>query len=636
MKHFVFPFTAVAGQEKLKRGLLLNLVNPKCAGILIAGQKGSAKSTLARGLASLGEMKVIELPLNATEDRLMGSIDLKEAIGGGRRAFEPGILHAADSNILYVDEVNLLSDHIANALLEAASSGVCRVEREGISLSHPSRFVLIGTMNPEEGKLRPQLLDRFGLFVSVEAETDVSMRTEIMRRRLAFEADPTAFAAEYEQERQKLAIKVAQARERLANVEVTENAMALASAMAERANAAGHRAEILLIEAARANAALEGRKTIAIGDLTIAGEYVLIHRTLESAPSPPQAQAPPPEESPEEPEEETPPDSGEEKGEEGPPPPEEAEAPPEKEEEQPEPENSSQDRSLDAPSGPQEDDVQDPGDMFEIRRWEDPALVHGKLLGNGRRLAAISPAKSGRYVSWRFQRGRLDNDVAFDATMRAAAPFQGMRDRSATALAIEEQDMRIKIREKKTGSVILFAVDASASVGANKRMAAVKAAILSMLAVSYQKRDKVGLIAFRGDKAELVLDVTRSVDLANKRLRDLACGGRTPLASGLALAHSTLMGYRLKDPWAAPTLVLVTDGRANQSDIPGVPPLEAAMRRAERIGSQGIQAIVIDAEMGLIRLKLCERLNEKLKGTLIGLEDLKAEGIVLAVNALKR
>jgi magnesium chelatase subunit D len=226
-------------------------------------------------------------------------------------------------------------------------------------------------------------------------------------------------------------------------------------------------------------------------------------------------------------------------------------------------------------------------------------------------------------------------DLAFDATVRAAAPFQRIRDRGGRAIAIEKGDIRMKIREKRTGGCILFVVDASASMGANKRMKEVKAAILSMLNVSYQKRDRVGLIAFRRDRAELLLGITRSVDLARKQLEQLPTGGQTPLARGLDFAYEVLMGLKLRDPELRPTLVLVSDGRASGKKTPGTNPFDEALKAAERIGNQGIHTIVLDTENDFIRFHLCEKLNEKLRGVLITMEELKAEGIVQVVSAFR-
>ncbi|MFD1403240.1 VWA domain-containing protein [Robinsoniella peoriensis] len=664
MDRIVFPFTAVLGQEEIKKALIWNLINPGIGGVLISGEKGTAKSTLVRGAARLMEgMKIVELPLNVTEDRLVGAIDLKCALKDGTCRLEPGILSEADGNILYVDEVNLLSDHIVNALLETAASGVNVVEREGISCSHSSRFVLAGSMNQEEGKLRPQLLDRFGLYVEVEGEKDVDTRIEIMKRRLDYERDPISFIAYYNGETKKLKAAIDHAKELLCEVEVTENAMQLAAALASQANCAGHRGEIALIETARAIAAFDKRRMININDIKEASEYALVHRMQEAQ------SCQMPQDNREE-------DSGRE----------EDKRQEEQDRQQPEediadksqqddlktqtPENDKgmdcencegdgtedgdkdgqqpetgqsgtqqssdqnrSDQSDDGAAATGEEDIQESGEIFMIRRWQEPQTNCQTYRGSGRRNLVLSNNRQGRYVRYRQAGEEKVTDLAFDATVRAAAPFQRMREKGNRKIAIEKSDLRVKIREKRTGGCILFVVDASASMGANKRMKEVKAAILSLLNVSYQKRDKVGLIAFRRDDAELLLGITRSVELAQKKLEQLPTGGKTPLAKGLCLAYEVIMGLKMKDPDVVPTMVLVSDGRASGKKMPGSNPFDEALKEAERIGNQQIHTIILDTENDFIKFHLCDKLNEKLHGTLLTMEELKADGIIEAVSS---
>ncbi|MCL1879943.1 MAG: VWA domain-containing protein [Actinomycetia bacterium] len=647
MNRTVFPFVAVLGQEKVKNALIYNIINPRIGGVLVSGEKGTAKSTLVRSSAALSrDLVIVEVPLNVTEDRLVGSIDFRQAMLFGQRQLESGILKRADGNMLYIDEVNLLSDHIVNTLLEVAASGVNHVEREGISTAHLSRFILIGSMNPEEGKLRPQLLDRFGLYVEVDGESDLHQRTEIVQRRLAFDAAPAAFVDSYANQTVALAEQISQARLLLAEVEVTANALRMAATLAAKANCAGHRGEITLVETARAIAALAGRRMINLDDLEAAGEYALSHRV--QAMSPPES-APPPEPPPEELQEEmmedddSPPlesDSPDER------PPEDAEQPPALPEcagpEPGEPSGSTDPAAepTDEQSGAEPadesatDDLQAAGEAYLIPRWTVPPALRVIHKGSGKRNLVKSNNRQGRYVKYRLAGQEPVSDLAFDATIRAAAAFQKLRCKGQRAIAIEHDDLRIKVREKRSGSTILFVVDASASMGANKRMKEVKAAILSMLNVSYQKRDKVGLIAFRQDRAELLLGITRSVDLAQKQLELLPTGGKTPLAAGLDLAYEVIMGLRMKDPDVLPTLVLVSDGRASGKRA-AANPFNQALLAAERIGNQNINTIVMDTENDFIKFRLCQKLNEKLHGTLVSMEELKAEGIVEVVSRLR-
>lgn len=274
-----FPFTAILGQERMKEALLLNLIQPSLGGVLIRGQKGTAKSTAVRALGEiLPSVKVVELPVGATEDRVVGTLDVEHVIKTGEKKFEPGILAAADKQILYVDEINLLDDHLVDVLLDAAAMGRNTVEREGISYSHYARFALVGTMNPEEGSLRPQLLDRFGMVVDVTGETDLEIRTEIIERRLAYEADPQKFCRAYTAEQKNLREKIKKARCLLPKVEVSREIISQAAQIGIALETEGHRADISMIKAARAIAAFEGRGEVTKDDIKRAAFYTLPHR----------------------------------------------------------------------------------------------------------------------------------------------------------------------------------------------------------------------------------------------------------------------------------------------------------------------------------------------------------------------
>ena len=273
----LYPFTAIVGQDEMKLALLLNAINPSIGGVLIEGEKGTAKSTAVRALANLlppmeigsSAMTVVELPINATEDRVVGSINLEKALQEGVKAFEPGILHAAHQNILYVDEVNLLDDHIVDILLDVAAMGVNTVEREGVSHSHPSRFILVGTMNPEEGDLRPQLLDRFGLSVMVYGEHDPAQRMEVIKRRLAFGDDPKGFIASYKDLELALHERLLQARQLLPSVIPSDDVLLKIASISIGVGVDGHRPDITMMHTARAHAAFQGRNQIIDEDLKV-------------------------------------------------------------------------------------------------------------------------------------------------------------------------------------------------------------------------------------------------------------------------------------------------------------------------------------------------------------------------------
>ena len=630
-----FPFTAILGQDSMKNALLWNVVNPRIGGALFSGQKGTAKSTLVRALAqTLGEGGVVDLPLNVTEDRLVGAIDIQKAIQTGQRSFEPGILYKAHGKMLYIDEVNLLSDHIVNSLLEAAASGVNRVEREGISYSHPSEFILVGSMNPEEGKLRPQFLDRFGLYVEVEGCTQITQRMEIARRRLEYERDPDTFCAQWQEEEDALRRRIQRAKEMLSRVEVTDNARTLAATLSAEALCAGQRAELVIVETARAIAAMDGRTVLNMEDIRTAAAYALPHR-MRSNDMPPMPEELPPEEAPpeeeppaeeqQEPEpEEVPEDESvdqeppqEENGEDV----EEDTTPPEPSEP---PETEPDDRELPPPRDDVPETTEEIGATFAVRPWLNNDVARTVRMGSGRRSLVRTSTRQGRYVKAILPRGNEVGDIAFDATLRAAAPYQYFRDRGDMALAVSMDDVRVKIREKRTGNTILFVVDASGSMGANQRMKAVKGAVCSLLNDAYQKRDKVGMIAFRKQSAELLLGITRSVDLAQKQLEVLPTGGRTPLGAGLELARQVLYGAAVRDKDILPVMVLITDGRANASKTVRKP-VEESIELARSIAESGVKCIVIDTEKDFIRLQLAEKLAEAMHADYFRIEELSAE-----------
>ena len=635
------PFAAIVGQEQAKKALLIALVNSKAGGLLIGGKKGTAKTTLVRSSKELiAPQSMVEVPLNVTEDMLFGSIDIEYAVSKGKRRFLPGILGRADGNILYIDEANLLRQELLMAILDANIAGFNHVERDGISYSQPVHYTVIGTMNPQEGTLPSHLLDRFGMYVDVDNIESVEERTELIKRVLRYERSKGEFAKEYAQSNKELAEQIVAAKALLGQVEISEAMMQLAAQMCAQAFCAGHRAEIYLLEAARALAALSQRTYILPKDMQEAAVFVLPHRMRK----PPEAE------------------------------PEEANNSPEQNEDQEQSKDSKddnqqednqsndQEQQLPPPALDNTDDnsSDDAGDDTENQEQQDnsssqlapdeqiaeidksfrlPKLVldlgknNAVRRGSGKRSATRTDLKQGRYVRAELPKNKVE-DLAFDATIRAAAPYQRIREDNGCALNIQKEDLRQKVREKRIGNTFLFAVDASGSMGARKRMNAVKGAIFYMLQDAYQKRDCVGMLAFRRDKAEVLLPITRSVDLAQKCLAEMSTGGKTPLADGLATALLTLSRLNTRDKELEPILVLVTDGRANAVMEGETDPVGSALKIAEKIRKAQITSVVIDTENDFIKLGIAKKLAQTMGAAYYSLSQLSKEQILRIVRNL--
>lgn len=640
----IYPFVAVVGQEQLKKALQIALVNQKAGGLLIGGEKGTAKSTLVRAAKEIiGTQKIVDLPLNATEDMLFGSIDIEYAVSKGERRFLPGILSRATGNILYIDEANLLRQELLTAVLDANASGINQVERDGISFTHSVSYTVIGTMNPEEGVLPGHILDRFGMYVDAQSEKDVVIRTEIIRRSLACGFDIQSFRNSYFNETEKLAAKIALARSIVEEIEVSEAMMQLAAQMCAQAFCAGHRAEIYLLEAAKAIAALAERNYVLPKDVEEAAMFVLPHRMRK----PPEQQQEDPEQQEETQDDEDQQDSDEnddndDNSDESPlaPPPlddnedddgdEEDNNDDDQKDEEQEEQNPDNNKDQMAP----EEQISDIDKNFRLPKMVlDLGKDRNIRRGSGKRSTTKTDLKQGRYVRAEIPKIKVE-DLAFDATIRAAAPFQRMREDNGCALNIKSEDLRQKVREKRIGNTFLFAVDASGSMGARERMRAVKGAIFYMLQEAYQKRDRVGMVAFRRQKAEVLLPVTRSVDLAQKCLAEMPTGGKTPLADGLATSLLTLGMLNKKDSELEPVLIVVTDGRANAIEENGSDPVESALKIAEKIRKAKITSVVIDTETDFIKLGVAKAVAKAMGATYYSLRSLSQEQILRIVRNL--
>jgi magnesium chelatase subunit D len=697
-----YPFSAVVGQDDLRLGLVLNAVSPAVGGILVRGEKGTAKTTTVRALASLlpavdvvpgcrfccdpaapdpacpdgphppgtgaerRPARLVELPVGASEDRLVGALDIERALAEGVRAFEPGLLADAHRGVLYVDEVNLLGDHLVDALLDAAATGASYVEREGVSVRHAARFLLVGTMNPEEGELRPQLLDRFGLTVEVAAARETGPRVEVVRRRLAYDADPAAFAARWAEQERELRERIVAARALLPKVRLGDTELRQIAATCAAFEVDGMRADIVMARTAVALAAWDGRDEAAEQDVRRAALLALPHRRRRNPFDAPgldeqrldevleqarreaeQEQAREREQSPsqstegEEPGDDPDgPDGGPEGGPDGPDrgpggglPPQRAPEPApsgatssEHDQAGPPSEPAGPGPAPSAPGGAAEQPPAAAGEPYRTRTLTVPGVGQG---ADGRRSRARTA--SGRTTGAERPRGRL-GALHLAATVRAAAPHQRARGRRGPGLVLRRDDLREAVREGREGNLVLFVVDASGSMAARQRMGAVKGAVLSLLLDAYQRRDKVGLVTFRGSRAEVALPPTSSVDTGAARLERLPTGGRTPLAAGLLRAHEVLRVERLRDPARRALLVVVTDGRATG----GPEPVARAARAARLLAASGVASVVVDCEAGPVRLGLAGALAGELGGVAVALRELRADTVSALVKNVRR
>ncbi|MFD7335925.1 putative cobaltochelatase [Streptomyces violascens] len=656
-----YPFTAVVGMDDLRLALLLNAVSPAVGGVLVRGEKGTAKSTAVRALADLlpevavvagcrfscdpaapdaqcpdgphesgpgtaRAARMVELPVGASEDRLVGALDIERALGEGVKAFEPGLLADAHRGILYVDEVNLLHDHLIDLLLDAAAMGSSYVEREGVSVRHAARFLLVGTMNPEEGELRPQLLDRFGLTVEVAASREPEQRVEVVRRRLAYDDDPAGFAARWADEEGELRQRIVVARELLPSVVLGDAVLLQIAATCAAFEVDGMRADIVMARTATALAAWAGRTEVTSEDVRQAALLALPHRRRRNPFDAPGLDQDKLDETLEQFQDENEGDDDPDPGPDGPggggggggvPPQGDSPESPAESPESSESSDAVEPPAAPAPSGPGERAAVKAAEPFRTKMLSVPGLGEGAA---GRRSRARTD--HGRTTGSRRPQGALTK-LHLTATVQAAAPHQRARGRSGRGLVVRRDDLRQATREGREGNLVLFVVDASGSMAARQRMSAVKGAVLSLLLDAYQRRDKVGLITFRGKEAELALPPTSSVDAAAARLETLPTGGRTPLAAGLLKAHDVLRVERLRDPSRRPLLVVVTDGRATG----GPEPVTLGARAARLHAAVGTASVVVDCESGMVRLGLAGELARELGGTAVTLDELRADSI---------
>jgi magnesium chelatase subunit D len=611
-------------------------------GVIIKGQRGTAKSMAVRAVAELlpemefsvecpygcspdagephcdacqkildsGEelrtekrkIKVVTLPLGATEDRVIGSINIERALKEGRSAFEPGLLAKANRGILYIDEINLLDDNLVDILLDAAAMGINTVEREGISITHPARFVLVGTMNPEEGELRPQLTDRLGLYVDVKGIEEIEERVKIIEVMENFDSAPDDFFKMYQNEQENLSQRIINAIKLLPEVKLQEDLKKLIAKICLDFGIDGHRADILMTRCSKTIAAFDNRKWAERKDVEEAAKLIIPHRMRrqpfeEEQPIEQKLQQTMEQDAQEDKEEnqnkEEEDNNKEDSSKENTPvnfnpPPQQTDS--RQEDSKGEQDSSDKDKSQQKPGQAAGEEILKPSNT------KAPLIITEKdkkiRTGRGRRARTLS-THSGKYVKTRTPKTST-NDIAIDATIRSSIAAKGK-------LKIDKEDLREKVREKKKATTCLFTVDASGSMGVGKRMEFAKGAVLAMLKDSYQKRDKVGFIAFRDKQAVTLLKPTNSIYSAVKKLKELPVGGKTPLSAGLIESLKVMSGEMEKDKNCIPVIILVSDGKANVT-ISDKNLKQEIVEVSQAIKKKKINMILIDADEGKFKL----------------------------------
>ncbi|MGB7969984.1 MAG: VWA domain-containing protein [Methanobacterium sp.] len=660
LKNLIFPFTAIVGQDDVKKSLILNAINPSIGGVLIKGDKGTGKTTAVRALADLlppikvikgcafncdpddkdslcdscksegyevetKNMRVVELPLGSTEDRVVGSINIEKALKEGIKSLEPGILADANRNILYVDEINLLDDNLVDVLLDAAAYGVNIVEREGVSVAHPSNFMLVGTMNPAEGELRPQLSDRIGLHISVHSIMNLEERVQIMERREEFEKDPTAFKEKFNKEQSLILEKIVTAREMLKKVHVSRDIMGIIAYVCMEVGVDGHRADIAILKTSKTIAAYQNMDEVNTDHVEEAAQLVLgerfhkssqnknkINQMIQKAKEDISKQKKEQEEKQNSDKQEDQKDNGqspegtkqpkdiEEKGENNPQKPESGDEPgksneqenqntqnpgdhtPEKLDDNPD----TKEKGKNLKSLEKEEDVDSCDQGLDIKKL---LKIKGKKKKKLYGKRVDSTTQKGKYVKSRLSKD-LKNDIAIDATLRAAAMS------SDGVIQVKSEDLRHKVRKHGAKASLALVVDISGSMYSERKAERIKDILINVIDDAGRQGDKISVIGFKGKEAAVIIPTTKRATSFREQIDNITIGGTTPLASGMKKGFEILKKEKFK-PEYVPRMLILTDGMPNVAVDEN--PRKDALKIASELKDNEIQTIVVNFELAV-------------------------------------